>query len=183
VSKARVFLGGVFLLVVLGLAACGGGTSETSTSPATTAATEAPADTGTAAPADTGASDGGTAAASIEALDVRVITQTAVNQGTWDPQNYASYKAVADEMGWNLEIAEAVPYGEAEQVLTRWGNEGVDIVFSTDNGYQDSMLAAAAQFPDTDWVTMSDMSTTNDLPNVAAYTVDWCQLGFMQGVA
>ena len=28
---------------------------------------------------------------------------------------------------------------------------------------------------------MSGLSTTNDLPNVAAYGPDWCQLGFVQG--
>jgi basic membrane lipoprotein Med (substrate-binding protein (PBP1-ABC) superfamily) len=68
-------------------------------------------------------------------------------------------------------------------VLSRWGDEGVDIVYSTDNGFQDHMLRAAEAYPNTLWVTMSDLSTTNDLPNVAAYTVDWCQVGFAQGVA
>jgi basic membrane protein A and related proteins len=85
-------------------------------------------------------------------------------------------------MNWTLQIAQALEYGKAAQVFSRWGAERVDIVFSTDNGFQNYMLAAAKKYPNTLWVTMSDLSTTRGLKNVGAYSIDWCQAGFVQGV-
>jgi basic membrane protein A len=123
---------------------------------------------------------GGTAA--TKKLKVRVVTVTPITAGTWDPSHYRSYNAVAKRMGWNLQIAQALAYGKADQVFDRWGEEGVDIVFSTDNGFQSHMLAAAKKYPKTLWVTMSDFSSTKGLKNVGAYSVDWCQAGFAQGV-
>lgn len=115
-------------------------------------------------------------------LKVRVVTVTPTTAGTWDPSHFRSYSAVAKRMHWNLQIAQALAYGKADQVFDRWGGEGVDIVFSADNGFQNHMLAAAKKFPNTLWVTMSDLSTTGGLKNVGAYSVDWCQAGFAQGV-
>ncbi|MSO94877.1 MAG: BMP family ABC transporter substrate-binding protein [Thermoleophilia bacterium] len=116
-------------------------------------------------------------------LQVRVITATATTAGTWDPSQFAAYSAVSKQMGWKLQIGEAVPYGEADQMLDRWGAGKADIVFSTDNGFETHMLAAAKKYPGTLWVTMSDLSTTNGLANVAAYSVNWCEVGFVEGVA
>lgn len=124
-----------------------------------------------AAPADGGA----------EPLEVRVITVGPVSTGAWDPAHKAAYDQVAAEEGWNVEVAEAVAYGDADQVLDRWGAEGVDVVFSTDNGYEQNLLAAAARYPEIGWVMMSALSTTDDLPNVAAYNFDWCEYGYLQG--
>ncbi|MEX2210609.1 MAG: BMP family ABC transporter substrate-binding protein [Gaiellaceae bacterium] len=125
----------------------------------------------------------GTAGSSDQGLKVRVITSTPTATGSWDKPHYDQYSAAAKELGWNLEVAEAVPYGEADQVLSRWGDEKVDIVFSTDNGFEDNFLAAAEKYPDTDWAMMTALSTTKDLPNVAAYLFDWCEFGFLHGVA
>lgn len=118
-----------------------------------------------------------------EGLEVRVITSTPTNSGSWDKPHYEQYSTAAEELGWSIEVAEAVPYGEADQVLNRWGQEGVDLVFSTDNGFEDNFLAAAEAHPDTDWAMMTALSTTNDLPNIAAYSFNWCQFGFLHGVA
>jgi basic membrane protein A len=121
-------------------------------------------------------------AATQARLNVRVVTVTPITAGTWDPSHYKSYSAVAKRMKWNMQIAQALPYGKADQLFDRWGAEGVDIVFSTDNGFQSHMLAAAKKYPETLWVTMSDLSTTGGLKNVGAYSVDWCQTGFAQGI-
>jgi basic membrane protein A len=130
--------------------------------------------------ADDGATDG---ASATEGLEVRVLTNQPTDAGLWDPLHYAVYTEVADELGANLEIAEAVQYGEADQVLDRWGEEGVALVFSTDNGFEEHLLRAAENYPDTNWVMMSALSTTNELDNIAAYSVNWCDLGFAVGAA
>lgn len=132
---------------------------------------------------DTAGEGAAPASDAAEPPKVRVITVTPITAGTWDPTHNAAYTAAAKENGWDLQVAEAVPYGEAEQVFRRWGSEGVDVVFSTDNGFQDALLAAAERYPDTAWVMMSGLSTTNNLPNVAAHTFEWCELGYLQGAA
>ena len=158
-------------VLVASLAACGGsGGSATSSS----AAPESSAADSSAAPEPTSAAPG-------ETPEVRVITVTPTNIGTWDPVQRKAYDEAAAAGGWNLQVAEAVPYGEADQVLDQWGAEGVDVVFSTDNGYEQNLLAAAKKYPDTAWVMMSALSTTEDLPNVASYSFDWCQYGYLLG--
>jgi basic membrane protein A and related proteins len=120
---------------------------------------------------------------SAAAPEVRVITATPTTVGVWDPTHFAAYSAAAKKGGWHLKVAETVPYGNAAQVFRRWGSEGVDVVFSTDNGFEASLLAAAKQFPKTAWVMMSGLSTTKGLKNVASYTVNWCQIGYLMGAA
>lgn len=183
-SLAQSRKGRVAALVALGLAgslalaSCGSSTSSSSSaasSEAAPASSEAAPASSEAAPSEEASS------APAEAPEVRVITVTPTNIGTWDPVQRQAYDKAAAEGGWNLEIAEAVPYGDADRILDQWGSEGVDVVFSTDNGYEQNLLAAAAKYPDTAWVMMSALSTTNDLPNVASYSFDWCQYGYLQG--
>jgi basic membrane lipoprotein Med (substrate-binding protein (PBP1-ABC) superfamily) len=114
-------------------------------------------------------------------LQVRVITASPLKAGTWDPAHYNAYSAVAKRQGWKLQIAELVPYGKASEVLERWGEEGVDVVFATDNGFERYLLDAAARYRDTNWVIMSDMSTTRGLRNVGSYGIDSCQQGVLLG--
>jgi basic membrane protein A and related proteins len=121
--------------------------------------------------------------AATKRLKVRVITATPLHSGTWDPAHFAGYSPVAKRMNWNLQIAELVPYGKAADTFNRWGAEGVDIVFSTDNGFEKYLLDAAAKYPKTTWVIMSDLSTTRGLTNVGSYGVDSCQEGFLEGAA
>jgi basic membrane lipoprotein Med (substrate-binding protein (PBP1-ABC) superfamily) len=154
------------------LAGCGSSSSAPSQSGGSAASNSTP----TAQPSSTTESSG------KKALKVRVITVSPTNLGTWDPSNYAAYKAIASEYGWDLQIAEAVTYGKAPQVLDGWGNEGVDLVISTDNGFEPSVAKAAAKFPKVKWVIMSAL-TSKPMPNLAGYSVDWCQFGFAQGVA
>ena len=144
------------------LAACGGGGSTTSSTAPESSAVES-------------------STAPESAPEVRVITVTPTNLGTWDPVQRKGYDEAAAAGGWNLQVAEAVAYGEADQVLDQWGAEGVDVVFSTDNGYEQNLLAAAKKYPNTAWVMMSALSTTEGLPNVSSYSFDWCQYGYLLG--
>jgi simple sugar transport system substrate-binding protein len=79
-------------------------------------------------------------------------------------------------------VAEAVSYGEAEQVLRRWGQQGVDVVFSTDSGFDPSLVKAARAFPNTRWVVMSDLASLEGLKNLAAHTANWCDVSYAAGV-
>lgn len=160
------------VLLALGAVACGDDDDSDNA---------AAGDNGDEPVADDGTADGGEGSA--EGLAVRVITNQPTDVGLWDPSHYAVYTEVADELGADLEVAEAIQYGEADQVLDRWGEEGVDLVLSTDNGFEEHLLRAAEKYPDTNWVMMSALSTTNGLENVAAYSVNWCDLGFAVGAS
>jgi len=156
----------------LAIGACGSSSDEGGdTAPAEAAATST-AGSGEAAPAKSG-----------KDVKVRVITATSPTTSSWDAGRAAEYKAAAEKNGWDLEIAETVPYGRADQVFKQWGSEGVDVIFSTDNGFEANFLAAAKKFPKTAFVMMSALSKTDGLPNVASYSLNWCQFGYAQGIA
>ncbi|HEY0279039.1 MAG TPA: BMP family ABC transporter substrate-binding protein [Solirubrobacterales bacterium] len=170
--KKHLLLAVAALSLIVAVAACGSTEGDSSssaenTSPSTNTRSE------TKSASDT----------SSEGAVVRVITPSPVTAGTWDPSQYAAYSALAKENGWELQVAEAIPYGEASQVLNQWGEEKVDVVFSTDNGFEEYLLAAAEQYPETAFVMMSALASTKGLPNVAAYNFDWCEFGYVQGAA
>lgn len=132
-----------------------------------------------------GSAGGGAAASGGEEekkAAVRVIHPGKVASGTWDPMQNKAYKAAAEAGGWDLQVAEAVAYGESQELFDRWGREKVDVVFSIDAGYEEALLRSAETYPETAWVMMSGLSTTNDLPNVASYSLNWCHIGYAQGV-
>jgi basic membrane protein A len=130
---------------------------------------------GSAAPS----SSGGAAAAKPK---VRVMTISPINVGTWDPQQHKAYAKAAQDQSWDLDIAQAVSYGQAPQVLDQWGQQGVDVVFATDSGFGDTVLKAAAKWPKTVFVVMSSLASTNNLPNIASYSAAYCEMGYMAGV-
>ena len=125
------------------------------------------------------AAPAGTAAA----LEVRVVTVLPVTTGTWDRQNHEAYTAAAQALGWHLEVAQAVSPDKVAGVLAGWGAQHVDIVFSTNVGFQSALLAAAERYSETLWVTLGELSTTGNLPNVASYAYDTCAFGVLQGAA
>lgn len=128
------------------------------------------------------ASSGGGSSSNAPRPKVRVMTISPINVGTWDPQQYKAYAKAAKDQNWDLDIAQAVSYGQAPQVLDQWGQQGVDVVFATDSGFGDTVLKAAAKWPKTVFVVMSSLASTNNLPNVASYSAAYCEMGYMAGV-
>jgi len=161
----------VGLLAAVTVAACGsdddgGGTTA---APAAEGASTAAAEEEAAAPAG-------------EAKQVRTLHVGRTNVGLWDPMHKRIYDKIAKERGWDVQTAEAVPYGEADTVLSRWGDDKVDMVISTDSGYDPYVVKAAKKYPDTLWVVMSDLPSTEGLPNLSAYLPNMCDLGYLAGV-
>jgi basic membrane protein A len=154
----------VALILVLAFAYAGCGGDDAAEDPA-----------GTAAPSAEGQS--------IEGLKVGYMTATPINAGSWDPTLWAAVTPVAKKYGWDVDLAETVPAAQAQQVLERFAANGSDLVFVTSQDYEKTMLEVAAEHPDTKFLMMTDISTTNDLPNVAAYAIDWHEFGFLGGAA
>ena len=116
-------------------------------------------------------------------LKVGVITATPIDQGSYDPAHYKAYKAEADQLGWDLTVAETIPYGQGEQTLTRFAQEGMDVIVSTDQGFEKSFLDVAAKYPNIKFVMASDLSTFNGLTNVTSYVFNTYDMGCLAGAA
>lgn len=177
-ALGRLLLLGLLAFALAVFAACGdddddGGDEVTVAPSSSGGATEEPAETGDSA------GDGGQA----QGLQVGVMTAVPITVGTWEPAHNAAYTAVGEQYDWDITIAEAIPYGEAEQALSRFGDDGMDVVFVTDQGFEQSFLNVAELYPDTKFIMMSDLSETRDLPNVAAFTFDFYQVGCLAGAA
>jgi basic membrane protein A len=161
VKKSRLRIIGVIALMAITAAACGKSSSSSKSSSTTGGSA------GAATPFD-------------RQPKVRIMTISPTNVGTWDPQQRLTYDKVSKEQGWDMQIAEAVPYGQAEQVLGKWGQEKVDVAFALDSGFGEAVLKVAPKYPKTTFVVMSALAPSS-LPNVAAYSPDYCQMGYMAG--
>jgi basic membrane lipoprotein Med (substrate-binding protein (PBP1-ABC) superfamily) len=124
-----------------------------------------------------------TAATGVKELRIGYMTSVPVTIGSWDPTIYQAMLPRQTKFGWKTDLAEAVPPAQAQQVLTRFGSTGADIVFVTSQSFEKTMLKAAAKFPNTKFIMLADLASTNGLPNVAAYAVDWWEFGYLGGAA
>jgi len=164
----------VGLLAAVTVAACGSSDSDSS---GTTAAPAAEgSSTAAAEPTEEAAAPAG------GEKEVRLLHVGRTNVGLWDPMHKKIYDPIAKEHGWNVQAAEAVPYGEADTVLSRWGDDKVPLVISTDSGYDPYVVKAAKKYPDTQWVVMSDLPSNEGLPNLSAYRPNFCDFGYLAGV-
>lgn len=145
--------------LALGAAACGGGDESTTT-----------AGTGTAASGDASA---GKAA---------MIGVAPVTQGNWDPAGYAAFTKMAETYGYEPSNQESVGYDQAAAVLRRMARDN-DLIIAHSSGYEAAALEVAPDFPDTAFVVFSDLSTTNGLPNIAGWAVNWNEYGYLAGAA
>jgi basic membrane protein A len=106
------------------------------------------------------------------------ISLVPVTQGNWDPAGYQAFTAMAEKYGLEATNQERVSYGEAPAVLRRLAPDN-DMIIAHSSGYEAAVLEVAPEFPDTWFVVFSDLSTTEDLPNVAGWAINWNQLGYL----
>lgn len=160
----------IALPVVMG--GCGGTTTTTAAGTTTTAAastTTAPATTGTTA-----------------AKKIRVGTQFSITNppkaGGWDRADWVGIEYMRNELGWEVSVAEGVPYPQAAATAAGFAEKGYDIVVFPDNGQIEAFKSVPAQYPDT-WFVMT--SGTDALPEgsdkVAAWVPNFYVYGNMVG--
>ena len=146
---------------VLGLAACGGSDG----------------DSDEVTPSGNGETTGEASVGKAAFIGVAPVTQ-----GNWDPAGYQAFIAMAEKYGLEASNQESVGYDEATAVIRRLAQEN-DLVIAHSSGYEASVLEVAAEFPDTWFVVWSDLSSTNDLPNVAGWAANWNEFGYLAGTA
>lgn len=110
-----------------------------------------------------------------------LFTQT-VSQGSWDMAGYSAFKSMATKDGFAPSYLENTTYESAPAVLRQLASDGVKLVIAHSSGYSAAIKEVAPAFPGTQFVLYSYESTTANLPNYSAWSVDWDEYGFVLGV-
>lgn len=103
----------------------------------------------------------------------------AVNAAGWYRNGYAAFEKMAAILDTDPDVLEHISYDQAPQTLRQLAEEGYDIIVPHSSGYEAAVLEVAPDYPGTWFIIYSDLSTTNDLPNVAGWAVHWNQVGYM----
>ena len=110
-----------------------------------------------------------------------VLTQRR-DSGNWDPAGFAAASAMTERHGFLLEVVEGVGFERYAEVASGLAADGVHPVIGHASDYAGAMLDVARAHPQTRFAVFSWVPTTDDLPNVAGYTVSWNQVEFLIGV-
>lgn len=172
------------LVVVFAVAFTLGGCATTATP--STAASESGAAT-TDATAATDAPAATEAPATTVAEMPKVCSMFSVpdpeNGGGWDRAQSAGLSVLKDEYGWELSVAEDVPYAKISETTLNYLDKGYNMVIFPDNGMIESWKELAPQYPDT-WMVMTSLADElPDSPKSAAYAPDFFVYGNMVGIA
>lgn len=105
-----------------------------------------------------------------------------VDQGNWDVAGYAAYDAMCSKYDFECDYVEEASYERAPALLRQYGQDGYAMVVTHSSGYAAAIAEVAPEFPDTEFVLFSYATDTAGLDNFSAWSVDWDQAGYLQGV-
>lgn len=169
------------LVAVLGLAVAGCGSTTTTAASATT--TTAATATTAAATTTSGAATTATTAA---AAKVKSGTQYAITNppkaGGWDRADWVGVQYLINDLGWEVAVAEGVPYPQSAATAAGYAEKGYNPVIFPDNGQIEAFKSVPAQYPKTWFVMMSGVDALPDAPNVAAWVPDFYKYGNVVGI-
>lgn len=101
------------------------------------------------------------------------------NSDSWETGGYAAVSAMAEKYGLQLD-EQVVSHDEAPAILRRIAPTH-DLIIAHSSGYGDAMLEVAPEFPDTEFVVFSDLADTKGVENVAAWAINWSDMGYLGG--
>lgn len=105
-----------------------------------------------------------------------------VDQGNWDVAGYSAYDSMCKKYDFDCDYVEEATYERAPALLRQYGQEGYAMVLTHSSGYAAAIAEVAPEFPDTEFVLFSYATDTEGLDNFSAWSVDWDQAGYIQGV-
>jgi len=105
-----------------------------------------------------------------------------VDQGNWDPAGYAAYTDMCETYEFDCTYLEEATYEQAPAILRDYAEQGYALVIAHSSGYAAAMKEVAADYPDTQFALFSYESDLAGLDNYAAWSVDWTQVGYLQGI-
>lgn len=114
-------------------------------------------------------------------IEVAALFTGAVKQGNWDPPGYAAFDKMAKKYNFKPSYIENATYEKAPALLRQLASRGVKMIICHSSGYSAAIQEVAKEFPDTQFVLYSYASSTGDLKNYTAWSVNWDEYGFITG--
>ena len=146
---------------------------------ALTALTLATAACGTSTSTSGAGGDGASAKAKPK---VAALFTQFVDQGNWDVAGHEAYEAMCTKYDLECTYVEQATYEKAPALLRGYGQQGYDMVIAHSSGFDAAIKEVAPEFPDTQFALFSYATDTGGLKNYSAWSVDWDQVGYLQGV-
>ncbi len=116
---------------------------------------------------------------------IKVGTQFAITNppkaGGWDRADWVGIEYMRKELGWEVSVAEGVPYPQSAAIAAGYAEKGYDIVVFPDNGQIEAFKSVPAQYPKTWFVMTSGTDSLPDAEKVAAWVPDFYIYGNMVG--
>jgi basic membrane protein A len=103
------------------------------------------------------------------------------NSDSWESGGFGAVSAMAKEQNLSLSEQE-VTHDEAPSILRRLARDN-NLIIAHSSGYGDAVLEVAPEFPDTQFVVFSDLADTKGMANVAAWAINWSEMGYLGGAA
>ncbi len=105
------------------------------------------------------------------------------NAGGWDRAHYAGLMTLKEKYGWEVSVAENVPYPKTAETAVNYLDKGYDMIIFPDNGMIEAWKELAPQYPDK-WMILTSMADElPDSPKAAAYAPDFYEYGNLIGIA
>jgi basic membrane protein A len=102
--------------------------------------------------------------------------------GGWDRAQYAGLQVLRNQFGWEVVIAEAVPFPKLAETAASYADKGFDMVIFTSSAHMDAMREVAPKYPNTRFLMMSVARELPDLPNVGAFSPNMYAYGNLVGI-
>lgn len=100
----------------------------------------------------------------------------------WDAGSFDGVKLLKDKYGWDVTVAEAVPFPRLSATAANYAQSGFDVVIFTSSGHIGAWNEVAPKFPNT---LFAMMSVVNELPkakNAMAFSLDVYGYGAIGGM-
>lgn len=101
--------------------------------------------------------------------------------GGWDRADWVGIEYLKNQLGWDVSVAEGVPYPQTAATAAGYAEKNYDLVIFPDNGQIEAFKEVPAKYPKTWFVMTSLIDQLPDAPNVAAWFPDFYVYGNMVG--
>lgn len=102
--------------------------------------------------------------------------------GGWDRADWPGILYLRDELGWDVAIAENLPYSDTANTAISYAENGYDIVVLPSSAYVDVFLEVAPKYPNTWFILTSVTTSLPNSPHAAAWVPDMYTYGVVVGM-
>lgn len=158
------------MILVLSLAACGGGNAGGS----------AGGDSGSSGTTggDSGSADGKT-------YKVAMICDSSISDGGWGMACYNAMMDAAEKYGWETSVSDSIAQSAYYESIVAFCDLGYDLIYAPGNQYTNAILQAAEEYPETAFALLNGGADTPEQAankNVTSLLPDSQQVGWIAGI-